>query len=131
MARCTSCGSQLPDYYKSCPNCGGTQLESEAAAPQFQPQHAYVPRSMQRVSLTGGQWFGWLFLCNLLPIIGPIIMLNVVKDPSAKNFAKMMIVFSIIGLVLSLLIYVPALIGYLNKASEMRVYYGMMTPFMF
>ena len=36
MARCTSCGAELPDYYTSCPNCGGTQVVRTAAAPQAQ-----------------------------------------------------------------------------------------------
>lgn len=124
MARCASCGSQLPDYYTSCPNCGGSQVVRDDAVPQFQQ-----PKPLRREVLTTGQWFKWTLLISFLPIIGNIIMLCVVKDPSAKNFAKMMLIFALIAGVLSAIIFIPALIGYMSRLEEARIFYGMMIPF--
>lgn len=114
MAKCTSCGAELPDYYTSCPNCGGTQVVRGVAAPQ--PQ-AYVPMQEERVSYSTGQWIGWLLLCSFFPLIGVIIMLCVTKDPSAKNYAKLMLILQIIGIVISFASsLIPALTKYVAQA---------------
>ena len=80
MARCNQCGAELPDYYASCPNCGGqvtqnTQPQQPYAQPYAQPTGGYIPRSEQRTVTSMGGWFCWLLLCNVLPIVGPIIMM--------------------------------------------------------
>ena len=126
MARCNSCGADLPDYYTSCPNCGGTSLTKGVSAPA---SSGYVPISEQRVVTTMAGWFGWTLLCGILPIIGPIIMKINSKDPTAKNYATLMIILQIIGIFLSILlcaILVPAMIGYVKKAQEMGMNYGML-----
>jgi hypothetical protein len=138
MARCNQCGAELPDYYTSCPNCGG---QVSAAAPQPQPQPyaqptgGYVPMSEQRVITSVGGWFGWYLLCCVLPIIGPIIIMNCSKDPTAKNFGKLMLILEIIGIVLVIAlgaVLIPAMIGYIRKADA-SIYsgYGMMFLSMF
>ena len=122
MARCTTCGAELPDYYTSCPNCGGTQVvRGGAAAPQAQVNSYAQPQ--ENVTSVGG-WIGWILLCIFVPIIGVIVMLCVTKDPSAKNYAKLSLIMMIIGVVicgLLLAILVPALVGYVQKAEM----YGM------
>ncbi len=126
MARCNSCGADLPDYYTSCPNCGGTSLTKGVSAPA---SSGYVPISEQRVVTSMGGWFGWTILCGILPIIGQIIMKINPKDPTAKNYATLMIILQIIGIVLSILlcaILVPAMIGYVKKAQEMGMNYNML-----
>ncbi|MBR3448719.1 MAG: zinc-ribbon domain-containing protein [Oscillospiraceae bacterium] len=120
MARCNSCGAELPDYYTSCPNCGGTSLTKSpvSAAPA---STGYVPMSQQREVTSAGGWFCWFLLLSFLPIIGTIIMLCTVKDPTAKNYAKLTLIMQIIGIVLTIIlimILVPAMMGYVEKARE-------------
>lgn len=129
MARCNQCGAELPDYYTSCPNCGA-QLNAGAPMqqpPQAQPMGGYVPPMVQQRKITSvAGWFGWSLLCGCLPIIGAIIMLNVTQDPTAKNFAKLMLILNCIGIVIGLLfaaILIPAMIGYVEKAREYGDYY--------
>lgn len=127
MARCNQCGAELPDYYTSCPNCGGQVLQpSPAVNAPVQPAGGYIPMSQQRAITTPVGWLGWSLLCGILPIIGAIIMLNATKDPTAKNFAKLMIIMQAIGIVLGIIfaaILVPAMIGYVEKASSYTSYY--------
>lgn len=120
MARCNSCGAELPDYYTSCPNCGGTSLTKSpvSASPA---STGYVPMSQQREVTSAGGWFCWFLLLSFLPIIGTIIMLCTVKDPTAKNYAKLTLIMQIIGIVLTIIlimILVPAMMGYVEKARE-------------
>ena len=135
MARCTSCGAELPDYYTSCPNCGGTQVVREGAAgvPQAQASYAQpLPTQMGQPVTSVKGWIGWVLLCSYVPIIGVIVMLCTVKDPSAKNYAKLQLIMMIIGIVLCallLLILVPALIGYVRKAENAHVVYNMIQAF--
>lgn len=129
MARCNGCGADLPDYYTSCPNCGAALNAGAAGAPipQAQPMGGYVPPMAQQRQITSVLgWLGWSLLCSALPIIGAIIMLNVTKDPTAKNFAKLMLILNCIGIVIGLLfaaILVPAMIGYVEKSREYGGYY--------
>ena len=129
MARCTSCGAELPDYYTSCPNCGGTQVvRGESAA---QPA-AYAPLPPQREVTSTAGWVGWILLCSYVPLIGVIIMLLTAKDPSAKNYAKLMVVFMIIGLIIGVLfgaILVPSMLGYMEKSGAFNSVYGVIASF--
>ena len=127
MAKCTSCGADLPDYYTSCPNCGGqvSQAAPAMSAPA-QSMGGYIPMSQQRVITSPIGWLGWSLLCGFLPIIGAIIMLNATKDPTAKNYAKLMLILQCIGIVLCILlavILVPAFMGYIEKSSSHASYY--------
>ena len=123
MARCNSCGANLPDYYTSCPNCGGKDLAKSpvSAAPA---SRGYIPMSEQRVVTSMGGWFCWYVLLGFVPIIGTIIMLCCTKDPTAKNYAKLTLIMQIIGIVLGIVlasILIPAMLGYVEKARM----YGM------
>lgn len=130
MAKCTSCGADLPDYYTSCPNCGGQVLQNAAAPmPQQVPmQGGYAqPMPQQREITSVAGWLGWSLLCGFLPIIGSIIMLCTTKDETAKNFAKLMIILQAIGLIIGIVfsaILVPAMLGYVEKANT----YGYIIP---
>ena len=130
MARCGQCGAELPDYYTSCPNCGGTQVvRGDGTAPQAQP-NAYMPAPAQREVTSTAGWVGWLLLCSYVPLIGVIIMLLTAKDPSAKNYAKLMVVFMIIGAIIGAIIsavMVPAMVGYMEKANAVHTVYGMIS----
>ena len=130
MARCTSCGAELPDYYTSCPNCGGTQVVRTAAAPQAQ---SYAPPIQQsRVVYSMGQWLGWLAVCGFFPLVGVIVMLCVAKDPSARNYAKLMLILYIIAIVIYAVlaaIMIPAMIGYTEKARAMQTAAACILPF--
>ena len=133
MARCNQCGSELPDYYTSCPNCGGSVVRQAPPVHPAQPMNGYVPMAQQREVTSMGAWFGWSLLCGILPIIGPIIMLNSAKDPTAKNYAKLMLIMQAIGIVLLIIfgaILIPAMIGYIEKANRVRRVYGMIAPFL-
>ncbi len=114
MKLCPNCNSQNADAYTQCVNCG-------AVLPQAAPQPVYsgntgygMPMSSPPTEVTSPiGWFGWYLLCSYLPIIGPIIMMNVSKDPSAKSFAKLTLVLSAIGLVLLIIViaFVFSMIG--------------------
>lgn len=104
MKICPSCGAQHSENYMQCPNCG-----APLSAPQSSPAGygGYIPPAYQEEPITTtGQWFGWYLLCAFLPIIGPIVLLNITKDPSVKNWAKLNIILGIIGLVLGILLIV-------------------------
>lgn len=126
MARCTSCGAELPDYYTSCPNCGGQQVV-RGASPAPQPQN-YVPMQEDRVVCTTGQWFGWLLLLAFLPLIGMIVMLCTAKDPSAKNYAKLMLILTIIATVIYAIIFVVAMVPAMMESSAGYSAMGMILP---
>ena len=105
MLTCPHCGSQNPDYYTQCPNCGSalSAAQQQAAAPVSYSAPSYQP--IEPVTTTGG-WVGWYMLMSLLPIIGTIIMLCSTKDPSAKNYAKLMLILQIIAIVLYIIMFI-------------------------
>ena len=118
MIICTKCGAQHPDHYTQCPNCG-SPLSAPQPAPAVNAGYGgYIPPAYQQAPTTSiGQWFGWWLLCALLPIIGAIITMNVTKDPSVKNFAKVNIILSIIGLVL-LIIIISMFVAVLSQLAR-------------
>lgn len=122
MARCNSCGAELPDYYTSCPNCGGTSI-SKAPSPAPSASSGYVPMSEQRVVTSALGWFGWFMLISFVPLIGTIIMLCSTKDPTAKNYAKLTLILQIISLVLCI-ICIVAFASILTSYVEHSQGYG-------
>ena len=122
MARCNSCGAELPDYYTSCPNCGGTSI-SKAPSSASSVSSGYVPMSEQRVVTSALGWFGWFMLISFVPLIGTIIMLCSTKDPTAKNYAKLALIMQIIGLVLCI-ICIAAFASILTSYVEHSQGYG-------
>lgn len=134
MARCNQCGSELPDYYTSCPNCGGGVVKQAPPVQPYPQAGGYIPMQQQREITSMGAWFGWTLLCSILPIIGPIIMLNSAKDPTAKNYAKLMLILQAVMIVLLIIfgaVLIPAMIGYMRKAESVRRVYGAMMPVLF
>ena len=122
MARCNSCGAELPDYYTSCPNCGGTSI-SKAPSSASSASSGYVPMSEQRVVTSALGWFGWFMLISFVPLIGTIIMLCSTKDPTAKNYAKLALIMQIIALVLCI-ICIAAFASILTSYVEHSQGYG-------
>ena len=104
MKLCPNCDTQNADHFTQCANCG-TILPNPAPQPVYSGgTNGYVPPAYQTVPVTSmGGWFCWSLLCGFLSIIGPIIMMCTVKDPSAKNFAKAMLIVQGVMLVLSML----------------------------
>lgn len=112
MVTCPYCGTQSPDTYPKCPNCGAQfvpQQTYQQPQPMQQPMGGYVPPAYQQEPVTSvGAWFGWSLLIGLLPLIGAIIMLCAVKDPSAKNYAKLIVILQgiIIAVYILLIVFV-------------------------
>lgn len=106
MITCPHCGTQNPDHYTQCPNCGNPLVQAQ---PQPQPA-AYIPPAAQQQPMgeitSTGLWFGWYLLMCVLPIIGTIIMLCASKDPSAKNYAKLMLILQCIGIAFYVLLII-------------------------
>ncbi|MCQ2417074.1 MAG: hypothetical protein MJ071_04595 [Oscillospiraceae bacterium] len=100
MARCAQCGSEQPDFYKNCPQCGGAIIAGPAGPAA--PTAVYTPAGSTRQITTVGGWFGWTMLLGFLPIIGAVIMMLTSKDETAKNYAKLMLILQIVGIVLSI-----------------------------
>ena len=114
MAFCTRCGTQVPGQYSQCPNCGAPVVQTQQTmAPPQQPFYNNMPAAMPQPYImeapitSTGAWFGWYLLCCVLPIIGTIIMLCATPDPSAKNYAKVMLIIQcvIIALYTALIIF--------------------------
>ena len=119
MAFCPHCGTQSPDNYTQCPNCGASlpQMQTPPPQPVYQgpPQNPYAgaypggPQPMmqpQDAVTSAGAWFGWTMLLGILPVIGAIIMLSASNDPSAKNYAKLMLILQAVVVGLYILFFV-------------------------
>lgn len=125
MARfCTSCGKEIPDGVAFCTECGAA-APTEAKTQQPQPQATPAPaqtvaptpvyaQNSADLSPTGkyvvvgtGTYFGLMFLFAI-PVIGwliCIIMAFASKNENKKHFAKAMMIWLIIGIVLSVVGY--------------------------
>lgn len=106
MKLCPNCNTQNADVYTQCVGCGAV-LPSAPPQPIYSGNPGYSgyvsPSQMEPVTSAIG-WFGWYLLCSYLAIIGPIIMMNITKDPTAKNYAKLMLILQIIGVVLGVVL---------------------------
>ena len=124
MKTCPQCGTQNPDHYTHCPNCGAQyptqqptlqpmQPPVQQPMPQPSPQmNGYIPPAYQPDPITSvGAWFGWTLLIGILPLIGGIIMLCCVKDPSAKNYAKLVVVLQVVVTVIYVLVFLLGIVG--------------------
>lgn len=106
MIICPHCGTQSPDHYPQCPNCGAQLIQPQAAPQPMQQPMGYVPPAYQQQPVTSvGGWFGWSLLIGFLPLIGAIIMLCTVKDPSAKNYAKLIVILQAVVVAIYVLIF--------------------------
>ena len=117
MITCPHCGTQNPDHYTQCPNCGNPLV-------QAQPQPAaYIPPAAQQPAneiTSTGLWFGWYLLIGFLPIIGSVIMLCATKDPSAKNYAKLMIILQAIGIAVYALMFILGIASGIADAGSIN-----------
>ncbi len=118
---CKNCGAELlSEDAVVCLNCGAEQNAAPKPQPMPQPQEQdqfrtppppqafqpYMPQYAQQFanpyapvqkSTTILGWIGWILLCGVLPLIGPIIMACVSNDESAKNYAKATLIFYILA----------------------------------
>lgn len=118
MLNCPHCGSQNPDYYTQCPNCGtslsGVRASSPAASPAGYSSPSYSSVAEQPVTSVG-QWFLWSLLIGFLPLIGTIIMVCTVKDPSAKNAAKVGLIMQCVVIVLYIIMFAAGMFSSLGN----------------
>ncbi len=124
MVSCQKCGAALPDGVAFCTECG-TARSGEPSAPPVAPvkqeaqiprQQAYVPPVHQptpsaqdpQVKPVGtGTFFGLQFLFSI-PVIGWLVCLIMTfapKNKSLKNYARAMLIWLLIGLVLGMAIF--------------------------
>ena len=110
MARfCTGCGSELNDNASFCTNCGkafDTQqtAQNTMQTPAAQPVYALVPNT----GVVGTGYYFGMMLLFAIPVIGWILCLVTAlsnKNQSKKNFAKAMLIWLIIGLILSIAMF--------------------------
>ncbi len=152
MAFCTKCGANIPAGIKFCTSCGtpaGVPLQPvtavapapiptayqpvsppmPAASPQQQPpvMNGNVPQVSGGSStvMGTGAYIGTMLLFGL-PIIGGlacIIMAFAAGNLNRRNFARAMLVFMIIGFVLSIVLYfifswmLEAVMQYINEST--------------
>ncbi len=151
---CTNCGKEISDGIAFCTECGTpapaekpkSQDEKTPEAPppqqtyQLQPQQTYQqpvyapPAVMQDAKPKGGRhgvvgtgaFFGLMLLFSI-PVIGwiaCIIMAFAPKNENIKHYAKAMLIWIIIGIVLSVAAYFVfqwlsgSLIDYINQVTD-------------
>lgn len=123
MARiCNSCGSPLPDGTSFCTQCGAKSAVPVRPGPQPSTRQASEAQAEKAVST--GTFFGLMFLFSL-PVLGwliCVIMAFAPKNKNIKHFARAILIWLIIALVVSFLLglAINALIGsataYINEA---------------
>jgi Na+/proline symporter len=104
MGFCSACGTKLDSAQ---PNVNAQQFNNQQyAQPQYTQPYAQPYQNFAPINPTTsiGGWIGWMLLCSILPIIGPIIMICSAKDESAKNFAKAYFVLLAISIVLIIIL---------------------------
>lgn len=144
---CANCGEENADSATFCTECGTPISEKEAKTEQKEtdakqktpaPQDAAKPNqaayaaayqvqanSMPETSgiVSAGYFFGMMFLYSI-PVVGWLVCLITAfapKNRTKKNFAKAVLIWLVIGLVLSVIGYFVArgffsmLTGYLNN----------------
>ena len=151
MAFCNKCGAQVADGIKFCTGCGSPM--EDAALPlsppppvappaSNPPPPAYAPPPVQQQSFTNGDappmpgsrysvmgvgsYVGHAILFSI-PLIGwiiALIMAFAAKNHNKRNFARAMLVFFVIGLVLSAIMFFVfnwvsgMMLDYLNQVTE-------------
>ncbi|MBR4199727.1 MAG: zinc ribbon domain-containing protein [Oscillospiraceae bacterium] len=129
MKTCPQCGTQNPDHYTHCPNCGAQYPAQQPMTQPMQPPlqqpmpqtNGYIPPAYQQPQdqvTSVGAWFGWSLLIGMLPLIGSIIMLCCVKDPSAKNYAKLIVVLQVIVTIFYVLMFLLGIAGGMSASRS-------------
>jgi hypothetical protein len=109
MAICSKCGAQVPEGVKFCTICGAA-VSVAATVPPAQPTAiAATPQAaeIKEAPVSTGGWFGILFLLalpgiNLLLLI--IWALGGTGKVNKKNFSRAVLLWMLIGIILSLLV---------------------------
>ena len=119
MARfCNKCGKEIPDGISFCNECG-TPVPVQKAPVQPQPSTQGEP------PVSTGYFFG-MMLVYAIPVVGWIACILTAlkgKHQTKKHFAKAMMIWLIIGLVLSLIAGIvltwigTVLIDYINELA--------------
>ena len=120
---CTECGAELRDGIAFCTNCGAKAEQAKAApqqmpemnpAPRPAPQYAPAPQpaaaATTEKAVSTGTYFGLMFLFSL-PVLGWLICLIVAfaaKNQNIKHFARAMLIWLVIALVISALLGLAA-----------------------
>lgn len=99
---CSKCGNEIKSGEKVCSKCGASQNMAPI-------QSGYnTTRSDGTYFTSVGGWMGWWLICFLLPIIGPIIVACVTKDPSVKNA---ILAYILLGVIITALFIVCLIFG--------------------
>ena len=110
MARfCKECGAEIPEGVSFCNACGAA-VQSQNVQPVQSVQQTTAAQPVQQVPLADGTvgtgYFFGMMLVYAIPIVGWIACILTAlkgKHQTKKNFAKAMMIWLIIGLVLSLI----------------------------
>ena len=132
MARfCKECGAEIPEGVSFCNACGAS-VQQQSVQPQqtVMAQPAVSPQPVQQAPLADGTvgtgYFFGMMLVYAIPIVGWIACILTAlkgKHQTKKNFAKAMMIWLIIGLVLSLIMGAvitwlgTLLVSYINELA--------------
>lgn len=96
---CRNCGKEIPNNVSVCPGCGAP-VSPRTASPAAAPQR--VSAGSQPVST--GDWFVTLLLAGI-PLVGLIMTLVWAfgggANPSKQNWARAMLLWAVVGIVLA------------------------------
>jgi predicted nucleic acid-binding Zn ribbon protein len=112
MAFCTECGTNVPNNVKFCTECGAP-VAPPVQQPPMQPQQpqqpaAYAGGTDTVIGMGGYIGMTLLFCVPVVGFIACIVFAATSKNLNRRNFAKAMLVFLIIGLVLSVFVWIAA-----------------------
>lgn len=128
---CSNCNKTFPEGMVFCDNCGNrltpgnttgpNTMPSQNPNPTYQsnystqsftpPPYPMSPESTANNQVSTGKWIG-IFLINIIPFVGPLIYLIMLfvwafgqcKYPSLKSFSRAMLIFMLIGLIISIIV---------------------------
>jgi len=127
---CKECGTEIPEGVSFCNACGASvQQQSVQTQPAVSGQQVQQPKTQQASLMDGNVGTGYFFgmiLLYAIPIVGWIACILTAlkgKHQTKKNFAKAMMIWLIIGLILSLIMGAvitwlgTLLIDYINEMA--------------
>ena len=110
MAICKECGTSVPDEIKFCTGCGKpmTAAAAAAAAAPLTAADGPPPKGSPYTAISTGGYVFRMILFSI-PLVGWIFCVITAfgaKNINKRNFARAMLVFMLIGIVLSAIGYV-------------------------